>query len=286
VDSLTSNAATTDADVALIAKGAGATLAQIPDSTTTGGDKRGTRATDFQKVRTASTQVASGSNAAIGGGGNNTGSGPYAAIAGGYNNLASGQYAVIAGGQNNTASNTNAAILGGDTHVAAGYGSVVIGSRYGTTRSISGNLVFTPSAPIASAAGVSQAGVLILGVQTTNATTTTLCSDSNAAGTFNQVILPDNSAYYFRGSVIANVTGGGNTKAWSFEGAIKRGASAAATTLVQSVINPVAEDSGASAWTIALAADTTNGGLQVTVTGAASTTIRWVCKVETTEVTF
>jgi hypothetical protein len=51
-------------------------------------------------------------------------------------------------------------------------------------------------------------------------------------------------------------------------------------------INRVASTSGASAWTIALTADTTNGGLAVTVTGAASTTIRWVASVNTVEVTF
>jgi hypothetical protein len=73
---------------------------------------------------------------------------------------------------------------------------------------------------------------------------------------------------------------------WSFEGGIKRGASAAATTLIQSVINPVAADAGASSWIVALSADTTNGGLAVTVTGQAATTIRWVCKIETTEMTY
>ena len=35
-----------------------------------------------------------------------------------------------------------------------------------------------------------------------------------------------------------------------------------------------------------IAADTTNGGLKVTVTGQATTTIRWVCKIETTEMTY
>jgi hypothetical protein len=51
-------------------------------------------------------------------------------------------------------------------------------------------------------------------------------------------------------------------------------------------INRIAASSGATAWTIALTADTTNGGLAVTVTGAASTTIRWVSSISTTEVTF
>lgn len=128
---------------------------------------------------------------------------------------------------------------------------------------------------------------MVLGRQTTDATPTTLCSDANATATTNQLTLANNAASYVRGSVIANVTGGGNTKAWTFEGAIKRGANAAATSIVGTFsINVIAQDAGASAWTIALSADTTNGALQVQVTGQAATTIRWVCKLETTEVTF
>jgi hypothetical protein len=48
----------------------------------------------------------------------------------------------------------------------------------------------------------------------------------------------------------------------------------------------VGQDTGASTWIAAISADTTNGGLAVTCTGQASTTIRWVCKVETTEMTY
>ena len=82
------------------------------------------------------------------------------------------------------------------------------------------------------------------------------------------------------------MTGAGNSAAWAFEGLIKRGANAAATSIVQSVVNLIAQDSGASTWVVAIAADTTNGGLKVTVTGQATTTIRWVCKIETTEMTY
>jgi hypothetical protein len=129
--------------------------------------------------------------------------------------------------------------------------------------------------------------LLVLARQTTDATATVLTSNSSAASTTNQVILPNNSAYYFKGSVIANVTGAANGASWSFEGAIMRGANAASTVLIGTpAINRVAATAGATAWLIALTADTTNGGLAVTVTGAASTTIRWVCRAETCEVTF
>jgi hypothetical protein len=334
VDSVTVNASSTDADIALVTKGTGATLAQVPDSATTGGNKRGTYATDWQKARGGATQVASGDSSFIGSGQNNTASGPASVVSGGYANTASNSYSTISGGYTNAAGSISSAIAGGyfnTTNSPGGYafigggasnstsalyasicggatnaasgdssfigggstnttnsmGSSILGGYYGTTRGIVGAAVFPACIqPISPFLGVTQAGLLLLGVQTTDATVTTLRSDANAATTTNQVILPNNSAYYFCGSVVANVTGGGNTRAWTFEGAIKRGANAAATTLVQSVINSVAQDSGAATWAIALAADTTNGGLKVTVTGQAGTTIRWVCKVETTEVTF
>jgi hypothetical protein len=108
----------------------------------------------------------------------------------------------------------------------------------------------------------------------------------NSAGIVNQVILPNNSAYFFTGEVVAGVTGGGDTKGWKIEGLIKRGANAAATTLVGSTVTSTYADAGASTWVIAVTADTTNGGLAVTFTGQASTTIRTVAKISTVEMTF
>jgi hypothetical protein len=99
--------------------------------------------------------------------------------------------------------------------------------------------------------------------------------------------LPNNSAYYFKVSVIAGVTGAGNTKAWTLEGAIKRGAGVGTAAIVGTVVTTiVAADAGASTWTVTATADTTNGGLKITVTGQAATTIRWVAKAETAEMTY
>ena len=141
--------------------------------------------------------------------------------------------------------------------------------------------------PVANVQGVSQAALLILGKQTTDATATVITSDGGAASTTNQVILPNNSAYYFRGEVVAGKTAGGDTKGWYIEGVIKRGANAASTALVGTpTVTSNYADAGASTWTVAVTADTTNGGLAVTVTGQASTTIRWVCQIRTTEMTF
>ena len=129
--------------------------------------------------------------------------------------------------------------------------------------------------------------MFVFAKQTTDATASVLTTDGGAAGTTNQVILPNNSAYYFKATVIANVTGGGNTKAWTLEGAIKRGSGVGTAAIVGTVTTTiVAADAGASTWTVTATADTTNGGLAITFTGQASTTIRVVARVDTTEVTF
>ena len=242
---------------------------------------------DYSFVGGGSSNTASGSTAAVVGGSSNTASGTSSAVVGGSSNTASGQNAGILSGNSSVASGINAVVLGGDTNTANAFNSAVVSGAYGTTRNITGIQVSPASRnPIAGFSGVQQSSVLIVGRQTTNATATRLASDTGSADTTNQVILPNNSAYYFRGSVTSGVTGGGNSAMWTFEGGIKRGANAASTTLIQSVINPVAADAGASTWIVALSADTTNGGLAVTVTGQASTTIRWVCKIETTEMTY
>lgn len=285
--SFTATGSATDIDAVIAPKGAGAITARIPDSGTTGGNKRGINAVDFQVTRSANTQVASGSNSAIIGGSNGTASGQAAVILGGTSNSATGQFNVVVGGQSNTTSGNNCVVIGGSNNTANSVAATTVGGRQGTVRSISANVVQSSSIPISNTSGVSQVGRVVLGRATTDATPTVLASDASAASTTNQVILPNNSAYIFEGKIIANVTGGGNTSGWTFTGVIKRGANAASTALVAAVTPTlVAQDAGASTWAVAVAADTTNGGLKVTVTGQAATTIRWVCHIETTEVTF
>ena len=241
---------------------------------------RNTASADWGTVVGGRANLASAVSAFVGGGGTdgtstggNTASGIGSSVLGGFGNQASGQWASVSGGLQN---------------LANGFASIVVNGRYGTTRSIVGNISFPASnVPITQVSGASQSALLVLARQTTDATATALTSDTSAASTTNQVILPNNSAYYFKGSVIANVTGAANGAAWSIEGAIMRGANAASTVLIDTPsVNRVATSAGATAWVVAVTADTTNGGIAVTVTGVASTTIRWVAKLETTEVTF
>ena len=303
VASLTSAVTTTNGDLALVKKGAGALLAQVPTGTAAGGNKRGQYAVDLVSFRLNAANVASGDYSFLAGGYDNKASASYSAVAGGQGNFATGNSSfvgggidnqannlssVVAGGRLNVASGDYSAIGGGREHIANSAFSTVSGGAYGSTRGVIGYHAFPacngPILPVPG--GLSQAGLLVLGAETTDATPTVIRSNTSAASTTNQLILPNNSAYYFKGSVIANVTGAGDTKSWTFDGQIKRGANAAATTLTGSTVSSPYADAGASTWAAALTADTTNGGLAVTVTGQAGTTIRWVCKLETTEVAY
>lgn len=212
----------------------------------------------------------------------------YAQVLGGFQCNSSAPNSVVLNGSSNTSNGSASTVINGNNNLANSTNGIVISGSYGTTRSIEGNTVSPASkSPIASAAGVTQSALLVLGVITTNAVATVLRSNTSAAGTTNQVILPNNSAYTFQGTCIANVTGGSTTSGWKFEGVIKRGANAASTTLVSAVTPTViAQDGLAATWVLAITADTTNGGIKVEVTGAAATTIRWVSRIETTEVTF
>ena len=205
---------------------------------------------------------------------------PHGVVVGGGNNQATGSYSFIGGGGD--------AGTAGNRNLASGDWSAIMGGRGGTTRGITGYHVFPAcSVPIASGAGYSQSGLLVLGKQTTDATATVITSDGGSATTSNQVVLPNNSAYYFRGEVIAGVTGGGNTKGWYIEGVIKRGSGVGTTALVGTpTVTSLYADVGASTWTIGVTADTTNGGLAVTFTGQAATTIRCVAQIRTTEMTY
>ncbi|CAB4130599.1 hypothetical protein UFOVP128_15 [uncultured Caudovirales phage] len=243
--------------------------------------------------------VASGDWSFVGGGRNNTASGAGSVVGGGgyysgigssnVGNTSAGDGSFVGGGFLNQAQSFGSSVLGGYTNTANGTYSVVLGSSFGTTRAIQGNTVSPASSnPMnIGSAGVCQTAILVLARQTTDATATVLASNSSAASGTNQVILPNNSAYYFKGTVVAGVTGGGNTKGWTVEGVIKRGANAASTALVgtPTVVSAYA-DAGAATWALTATADTTNGGLAITFTGQAATTIRCVAKIETTEMTY
>jgi len=185
-------------------------------------------------------------------------------VAIGYLAKASGTYATAVGG------NASAATL--SYSLAFGYG--------GAPNSI-GKTAFGAAVGVSGA----QWGKVSLYASTNSATPTVLTSDGTAAATTNQLLLPDYSAYTFSILVVARQQSAGGTAsaAWKIEGLIRREGSAGTTTLVDSNTATITNVPG---WTLAVSADTTNGSLAVTATGAASTNIRWVATAQTSEVTY
>jgi len=201
-------------------------------------------------------------------------SGAYSTAAG--DSSASGADSFAAG--NSSAGGSYSAALGrgsasGSYSAALGYSSAAQTGK------------FSQSGSRFAATGDSQTGMLVVRAATTNATPTVATSDGSAAGTANQLILSNNSAFTFSILVVARQQAAGGTESAAFEikGLIRREANAASTTLVNSATTVI---SNAPGWAVAVSADTTNGGLAITVTGAASTNIRWVATAYTSEVIY
>lgn len=273
VSSLTASGGTAIQFAALVPKSTGGVLAAIPDSAATGGNVRGATSVDWQTNRSAAAMVASGSNSVIGGGQDNTASGTGSVVAGGYTQAVSSNYGASLGGAYGSVTGNYSSNLGGLYSTDRGvYGTVANAGAYSFGGTTYGALLRTSR---------------LLGASTTDATTTVLSTTGAAAAATNQVVLANNSALYFIARIVGTVTNGGDVKSWTIEGTIKRGNTASTTAIVGTVItNIIAANTGASSWTVAAAANTTLGCLQISVTGQAAVGIRWACEVQTVEATF
>ena len=259
--------------------GSGAFQLQQTDSTTTGGNARGANAVDLQLSRVVATQVASGINS-FAAGYRNVASGAGSTTLGA-ENTASGSFS-SAIGRSNTASGTNS-LAAGRNCISSGGSSIVLGED-GNSKSLESLLVLSSNI---FGNGKTQLNQLVLGVVTTDATPAVLRSSTSAAGSSNQLVLQNNSSIAFTAIVTATTTAAGDCSSWKFEGQIQRGANAASTALVAAITPAlIAQKAGASGWAVAVTANTTLGGLTVTVTGQAATTIRWTCTLFASEVAF
>jgi hypothetical protein len=263
-----------DANVglALAPRGTGALSAQVPDGAAAGGGPRGASAVDFQTVRSTADRVASG---------------PRAFVGAGVNNVASGQDSAVVGGNFNAASGFGAMVGGGNANTASGQLSWVPGGARGTTRGQHGKGAWASG--MFAADGDAQAGEQVLRRQTTDAAPARLTADGAAPNAANTANLPNNSAFACRIMVVAKEVGGGNAKAmWEFTALARRDASAAATLVNANPAVGTAQPATLSAgtvtgWSVTLGADATNGGIAVTVAGAAGATINWVARVLSVE---
>jgi Right handed beta helix region len=224
----------------------------------------------------------------------------------GATNTESGSFAIIAGGNNNTASGLNSGVLGGNTNVASGAYSVVSGGQSNTASQshsyIPGGAFATTNnrqnswaygnIGFATAGRGQNGGQLTVATVTNTASAVELSSNNTSPATSTtSFALQNSSAVEVLYKVIARDTTTGDTKTWSVQGTVKRGANAATTALVGSAVVTVLQaDTAAINWSIALTANTTVGGPSLaatilsTISGALANTVRVVARLESVEV--
>ncbi|MBK9249359.1 MAG: hypothetical protein IPM69_14910 [Ignavibacteria bacterium] len=253
-----SSGGTTNQDAVVSPKGTGAFQLHLADSTTTGGNKRGTNALDLQTLRSANTEVASGVSS-------------------------------IVVGSSNTASETYSRAIG-YANTASGYGSQAVGISTTAIGSYSiaegfqskANNDFQSSFACGqiSALGDAQISVCVVTALTTNATQTEMSADSQSnAG---RVSVPSGRVYAFEVRILGKRTDTGTD---IYHGVIQGtiGNYAGTTALNGSTTTTVITNSSGT-WSAVVTADNGNDRLAVKVTGQAAATIRWVASVRLIEV--
>jgi hypothetical protein len=106
---------------------------------------------------------------------------------------------------------------------------------------------------------------------------------SGSASTANdnfQMITGGNALYGFWGYVVAVTQNGAAAYCWSFFYGSKHNGLNSTGFTVQGSVTAEGGDSSLSACSVAVTADTTNNTIAFTVTGLASTNIRWVAQVQ------
>ena len=281
----------TNQDLVLSPKGTGAILAHLPDSTSTGGNKRGTYSVDLQMARSAAAQVASGSYAFVAGRANTASA--TGAVAIGYGNTSSTGGDGVAIGYGNTVTGS-ASVAMGDTNTASGSKSVAIGYQ-GTA---SGDYSFcvgmgSGTAAAAQSWNISNGGVTdvrnqgvtgcstnaqsnmyTLYQETTDATPATLHPNGTAGTEY--LTVRSNKIYAFTVLVAGrNISDGGGC-GYELKGVIENAGGTVA--LVGTVTKTVIAETTAG-YDCDITADDTNNCLVITVTGLASKEVRWAATV-------
>lgn len=269
-----------------------------PDGTTTGGNQRGDRAVCLNTSLASAANVASGAGAfACGADARASGAGSFAFGNAGASTIASGAGS-IAMGQGVTSSGINSVALGGYSTASGNYGAIALGyacTAGGNSSCAIGDrssaylsgMMATASGRFA-ANGDAQTAVLVARNTTSNATPTNLFLDGSSA----RVVVPANSSGVAMITVVARTnTAGDNHMTWRRRVNWERGVAVGTVSIdVETVGTDRGYTGGAwgagPAWSIAITADTTNGAIDISVTGAAATNIRWVASIEWVETTF
>ena len=258
---ISENTTETDSALVLTPKGTGALiLGPKPDGTAVGGNARGARAVDLQVSRGVATQVASGQEAIIVGGFENTATGLQSVICGGRRHSASGSQSNIGGGMDNQAITNYATVIGGNWGFA---------DRYGMMAHTSGRFA---------SIGDSQRARFVLRCKTTTNTAVEMALDGATA----YLSIPSGKVM----SMTINISGvksdGSAVAHYVRQYAVKNVAGTSSQ-----VYAPVTIGSDNAAGTVlSLTTNDTGDYVSIAVTGVAAETWRWVASVDAVEIAY
>lgn len=245
----------------------------------TGGNARGAEAVDFQTIRAAATDVASGSRSGILNGRNNRAAGTDSATVGTDNADVTASRAVALGGVDASVTGADAAVIGGDGNAAQNQKAIATGwdglaDHYG--EQANGHQMFA-------ALGDAQSGYLLFSGPTADATPTEL----SLMNTGNYLTLNDGDSYLIEVQAIALATGG-NDAAWreaDINGIIRRTGGTTSWTGTGATVAPGVDNAGTlTGALLGISADDGNDRMALIAVGIAATAIRWVVRVKYTKV--
>jgi hypothetical protein len=145
------------------------------------------------------------------------------------------------------------------------------GVKIGNGLSVDGAGVITVTGSLTS--GASTASSVLATVGTADATQTTVAS----------FVMADNTAILFSANVVCKSSTGSAAGGFTLSGVLHRGTGAASTAFTGLEMKSiVARD--VAGWDCDAFANTTTGGLDIKVTGAAATTLSWFADIQVTSV--
>jgi hypothetical protein len=147
-------------------------------------------------------------------------------------------------------------------------------------RAARNSLVFT-------AAGDASIRSLVMGIVTTSATAADLSLTGATAATGNRLLVATNAILSARVTLNAATSHGAIVAHFVRDVVIRNNAGTVSLVGSVATLGTDIADAGASGWGgVAITADNTNKAIKIAVTGAASTTIHWIARIDTVETTF
>ena len=245
------------------------------------GNARGVGAVDWQQNRNLATEVASGLQSTVGGGGANTASGGGSTVgggglnnaldlgstvAGGGLNTASGQYATVGGGQSNTASGQYATASGGRTNTASGSYATVMGGYQGLANRF---VMVAHASGQFSAQGDAQA-VEFVARNTTDDVSSSVLYLNGTSTVFGVQI---NSLLTGILTISGFSENGTKTAVYQRSVCIKNVGGTTTLTHLSTISTDHEDD---PTWSVAITANNATDSLNISCLGSAGDTVRWV----------